>query len=262
MEPILRQEIDAKRPVLCQAWKNKTDTTDKMRHSFIIDGYKTFSHNQEVITEFTINWGWGWRRNTEYMTYYSMNFNEYDGNRKFLTEIYPDCELREEDVLLSDADNVLADEKRTYYSGNDVIVSSNNNSIVVNNGGHFTVKAANQVRLKNGFHAKSGSNVHITIHPLPCDNPIYAASNTSLQRIAPSIQDNTEPTDEGATSNSLESIESNMIQSTAIYTISGQLLQTIEGGQRDAAHLPNGMYILQHRMSDGSMRSEKIANNK
>ena len=263
MEPILRQEIDAKRPVLCQAWQNKTDTTDKMRHSFIIDGYKTFSHNQEVITEFTINWGWGWsREDTDDTSYYSMNFNEYDGNRKFLTEIYPDCEQREEDVLLSDADNVLADEKRTYYSGNDVIVSSNNNSIVVNNGGHFTVKAANQVRLKNGFHAKSGSNVHITIHPLPCDNPIYAASNTSLQRIAPSIQDNTEPTDEGATSNSLENIESNMIQSTAIYTISGQLLQTIEGGQRDAAHLPNGMYILQHRMSDGSTRSEKIANNK
>ena len=74
--------------------------------------------------------------------------------------------------------------------------------------------------------------------------------------------DNTEPTDEVATSNSLEIVESTMIQSTAIYTISGQLLQTIEGGQRDAAHLPNGMYILQHRMSDGSTRSEKIANNK
>lgn len=53
-----------------------------------------------------------------------------------------------------------------------------------------------------------------------------------------------------------------MIQSTAIYTISGQLLQTIDGGQRDASHLPNGMYILQHRMSDGSIRSEKIANQK
>jgi hypothetical protein len=26
--------------------------------------------------------------------------------------------------------------------------------------------------------------------------------------------------------------------------------------------LPNGMYILQHHMSDGSTRSEKIANNK
>ena len=55
-------------------------------------------------------------------------------------------------------------------------------------------------------------------------------------------------------------IESNMIQFTAIYTISGQLLQTIEGGQRDAAHLPNGMYILQHRMSDGSIKSEKVTN--
>ena len=74
--------------------------------------------------------------------------------------------------------------------------------------------------------------------------------------------DNTEPTDEVATNNALEKIESEMILSTAIYTISGQLLQTIDGGQRDAAHLPNGMYILQHRMSDGSTRSEKIANNK
>lgn len=60
----------------------------------------------------------------------------------------------------------------------------------------------------------------------------------------------------------VSNVENVMIQSTSIYTISGQLLQTIEGGQRDAAHLPNGMYILQHRMSDGSTRSEKIANNK
>lgn len=60
----------------------------------------------------------------------------------------------------------------------------------------------------------------------------------------------------------LETLTSNMIVSTSIYTISGQLIQTISGGQHDAAHLPNGMYILQHCMSDGSMRSEKIANNK
>ena len=47
-----------------------------------------------------------------------------------------------------------------------------------------------------------------------------------------------------------------------VLTISGQLIQTITGGQHDATHLPNGMYILQHRMSDGSMKSEKIINNK
>lgn len=259
MEAILCQEIDAKRPVLCQAWKN-TDSTDLAGHSFVIDGYKTLFTDGELITQFAINWGWGQSRSN--IEYVNLDFNGYDGNRTFLTEIYPDCELREEDVLLSNTDNVCADEKRMYYSGNDLIVSSNNNSIVVNNGGRFIVKAANQVRLKNGFHAKSGSNVHITIHPLPCDNPIYATSNTSLQRIAPNIQDDTEQTDKVSTSNSLENIESEMIQSTAIYTISGQLLQTIEGGQRDATHLPNGMYILQHHMSDGSTRSEKIANNK
>lgn len=253
MEPILCQEIDSKRPVLCQAWQN-TDTTKLSGHSFVIDGYKTLYLNEELVTQFAINWGWG----HDYTDYFNIDFNGYDGNRTFLTEIYPDCGLREEDILLSETDNVLADEKRMYYSGNDVIVSSNNNSIVVNNEGHFTVKAANQVRLKNGFHAKSGSNVHITIHPLPCDDPLYAASNTTLQRIAPNIQDNTEPTEGVSTSNNLENIESEIIQSTAIYTISGQLLQTIEGGLRDIAYLPNGMYILQHRMSDGSIISTKI----
>jgi hypothetical protein len=47
---------------------------------------------------------------------------------------------------------------------------------------------------------------------------------SSPQGIAPRSSsapaDNTEPTDEVATSNSLEIIESTMIQSTAIYTIS------------------------------------------
>ena len=100
--------------------------------------------------------------------------------------------------------------------------------------------------------------MHVAVRNVPC----YDVETTSLQRIAPNSQDDAALTDELATNNALENIESDMIQSTAIYTISGQLLQTIEGGQRDAAHLPNGMYILQHRMSDGSMRSEKIANNK
>ena len=60
----------------------------------------------------------------------------------------------------------------------------------------------------------------------------------------------------------MENIETENIISTSIYTISGQLIQTIAGGQHEATHLPNGMYILQHRMSDGCMKSEKIINNK
>ena len=137
-------------------------------------------------------------------------------------------------------------------------------NVICEAGSEVLLRAMDRIRLKPGFHAQSGSKVHIVT-----DSWTYTPSDPAIsapQRIAPRSSsaptDNTEPTDELATNNALENIESDMIQSTAIYTISGQLLQTIEGGQRDATHLPNGMYILQHRMSDGSTRSEKIANNK
>ena len=107
---------------------------------------------------------------------------------------------------------------------------------------------------------KAGSKVHIAIHPLPCEAPLYISSTSTPQRIAP--HSSTVPADEAIITDDMESIESEMIQSTSIYTISGQLLQTIEGGRCDASHLPSGMYILQHRMSDGSIRSKKIANQK
>ena len=83
------------------------------------------------------------------------------------------------------------------------------------------------------------------------------------QRISSSrTKDDTESTNDSLTNNTLENVESGVILSTAIYTISGQLLQTIAGGQHDASHLPNGMYILHHRMNDGSIRSEKVTNDK
>ena len=74
--------------------------------------------------------------------------------------------------------------------------------------------------------------------------------------------DDADSVNEEFSNNGLETVASNRIVSTSIYTISGQLIQTISGGLHNVTYLPNGMYILQHRMSDGSMRSEKIANNK
>ena len=112
--------------------------------------------------------------------------------------------------------------------------------------------------------AISQNKVHIVTDSwtyTPSD-PAISASQRIVPRSSSASADDTEQTNKVSTTNALENIESTMIQSTAIYTISGQLLQTIDGGQRDAAHLPNGMYILQHHMSDGSTRSEKIANNK
>lgn len=148
-------------------------------------------------------------------------------------------------------------------AGNAVTETKPHGDVVLEVGSDVTLRAMNQVILKPGFHAKAGSNLRIKV-----DKPTTSLSTTSsaLQRIASRSSsaptDNTEPTDEVATSNSLENIESEVILSTAIYTVSGQLIQTISGGQRDVAHLPSGMYILQYRMSDGSVRSEKIANNK
>lgn len=137
-------------------------------------------------------------------------------------------------------------------------------NVICEAGSEVLLRAMDLIRLKPGFHAQSGSKVHIVT-----DSWTYTPSDPAIsasQRIAPRSSsvpvDNTEQTDKVSTTNALENIESDMIQSTTIYTVSGQLLQTIEGGQRDAAHLPNGMYILQHCMSDGSMKSEKIANYK
>ena len=118
-----------------------------------------------------------------------------------------------------------------------------------------------RVVLKPGFHAKAGSKLHIKV-----DTPITTLSASAPQRVAPRTSsaptDDTNTTTEEVVNKGLETITSEVIVSTSIYTISGQLIQTISDGHHDAAHLPNGMYILQHRMSDGSVKSEKIANNK
>lgn len=169
-----------------------------------------------------------------------------------------------QDKIYSVSDNPAIERAHTIYAGYAVTDSKEYGNVSLRVSTDVSYLATNKVVLKSGFHAHKGSNLHVEIVDHLYD-PITTTASAP-QRIAPRSSsaptDNTEPTDEVATSNSLENIESNMIQSTAIYTISGQLLQTIEGGQRNAAHLPNGMYILQHRMSDGSVRSEKIANYK
>ena len=133
--------------------------------------------------------------------------------------------------------------------------------VVFEVGSDVTLRGMDRVVLKPGFHAKAGSKLHIKVDP---PTTIQAAS--SPQQVAPrrssAPTDDADSTNEEFSNNRLETVASNMIVSTSIYTISGQLIQTISGGLHNVTYLPNGMYILQHRMSDGSMRSEKIANNK
>lgn len=142
--PKIISEIDAKRPVLCQAWKD-IDTA----HSFVIDGYKKMD---EKIT-FHINFGWYGKDNG----YWNLNFHDYDGNRTFLTEIYPDCSARQENVYLATNEVVRADKIFNFYTENDIFVCHNNNSIIVDPGGKMLLRAGNFITLKNGFQARAGS---------------------------------------------------------------------------------------------------------
>ena len=160
-------------------------------------------------------------------------------------------------------------QNKTYYSGDRIVETSPiikagyavteskpYGDVILNARSYVTYNATEQVVLSHGFHAKVGSNFHVKI--IPTDDNVTFSPQHLASRSSSAPTDDTEPTDKVATSNNLDSIENEMIQSTSIYTISGQLLQTIEDGQRDAAHLPNGIYILQHHMSDGSIKSEKI----
>ena len=245
---MLVNEIHNGRPVLAQGFKKGCIFNG---HSFVVDGYKKDSTGLYFHTHM------GHGDDNTHNYYCDLTFNGYKHMQSFLIELYPEYSIRANNVSLGNSLTILADDNRTYYSTNDVTLCPDNNSIIVENGGHLLVKAGNEVRLKSGFHAKAGSDVHIMIDDTLCNS---LQSVSVPQRIAP--RSSTMPADEAIITNDMESVEREMIQSTAIYTISGQLLQTIDGGQRDASHLPNGMYILQHRMSDGSIRSEKIANQK
>ena len=132
-------------------------------------------------------------------------------------------------------------------------------NVILETGSDVTYSATEQIVLKHGFHAKAGSKLHIKV-----DTPNSALAASLPQQVA--ARTSFAPTDgantEEVINNKTENVVDEAIICTSFYTISGQLIQTIVGGQHDAAHLPNGMYILQHRMSNGSVRCEKIANAK
>lgn len=156
--------------------------------------------------------------------------------------------------------SVIVENYPEIIAGYDVTDNKPYGNVILEAGSDVTYSATEQVVLKPGFHAKAGSNLHIKIEAATAN--ITSAPQQVAPRTSSAPTDDTNTTTEEVANNGLETVASEVIVSTSIYTISGQLMQTITGGQHDVAHLPNGMYILQHRMSDGSMRSEKIANNK
>ena len=166
--------------------------------------------------------------------------------------------------IYSVPDNPAVERAHTIYAGYAVTDSREYGKVSLRISTDVTYLATNRVVLKSGFHAHAGSNLHVKIVDELYD-PI-ATTPSAPQRIAPrsssASADNTDTSDKVVIGKDLEDIETENILSTSIYTISGQLIQTIAGSQYDVSHLPNGMYILHHRMSDGSVNSEKIAHSR
>ena len=127
-------------------------------------------------------------------------------------------------------------------------------NVILEAGSDVTFSATEQVVLKSGFHAKAGSNLHIKIE-VPTTNVASAP-----QRVASKISsDETDSAENRITSYTGVENVTNEVQSTYIYSISGQLLYTVVGNEYNMLHLPIGMYVLKQQMNNGESKIVKIA---
>lgn len=130
-------------------------------------------------------------------------------------------------------------------------------NVILAAGSDVTFKATEKVVLNPGFRAELGSKFHVVVEA-PTTN-IASAPQCVAQKIS---SENTDSTNGNITNNGMEIAESRQVISTYVYSINGQLLQTIAGESKDVSHLPGGIYILHYHMSDGSVKSEKKVNSK
>lgn len=150
-------------------------------------------------------------------------------------------------------------------AGHSVTNAQSCGDVVLSSGSDVTLRAMDRIVLKHGFHATIGCRLHAFTDGFNDSTSISSRLISDPQRIASRYSvasTNSKTSIEGEVADDIESVEGIVILSTAVYTVSGQLLQVVDGGLYSTTHLHNGMYILQHRMSDGSVRSEKIANYK
>jgi hypothetical protein len=162
--------------------------------------------------------------------------------------------------------NEIVHEFGTYiYIGESVTNREAYGNVEINEDAHVLLLATKEIRFTDGFHAKAGSNMIAQIVPESEWKTLSSAKRSSIRTNAPinNSQSNTED-EESISQNFDNGIEGSNVTIiyTNVYSLSGFLLQTFEGKMFTLSHLPNGMYILQHHMSDGSVRSEKIANYK
>lgn len=242
----LKNEIDANRPVLYAAWQNSDSG-----HAFVIDGYEG--------DMFHINWGWANALSNN--AFYSLNsllpkkdegtvgalaYNDYHqavfGIAPFITNSMTTTGTQNFGPLVRAVCSGILLEKYIVSAPYDAYFYSNT-----------------QVHITDGCWFKAGSNVHIAIKDLPCGDYSSTQNAPAVHKSLSIVNDEENTSDDSNSDIATQIQTSTIIDYIAVYSISGQLLQTIYGADTDLSSLPCGFYVLQKHMTDGSVASETIA---
>ena len=154
-------------PVLFSGEKADASSTSGT-HQFIIDGYHKADFASQTV--FHINYGWGDKSNGYY---YLDEINgeactDYTLEQYAIINIYPNypscepVEISQDEIL----DTVFA-----IQNGGGITISDK----VVEDYQEGVISSGEYIKLTNGFHAKAGSNLHISIKDMQCnDNQVSA----------------------------------------------------------------------------------------
>lgn len=241
---LLISEMQADRPVICQAGKEGTLTNI---HTFVIDGYNSSTGL------FHVNFGWGGYANGMW----NIGFNGYTVARSFFTELYPDCSFYSPSISDIGQNLIQADQDVTLYSLNNVSLSQ----LVVDSGGHLNVSVGETITLGNGFHAKPGSIVKLTPNfncvtsntPAPVSMPSHKEIESENILTTASMYVSPNPAKDNI------NIHCDMpINTVYLYNINGQMVLQTAGEQINISTLPKGLYIIRAITEEGQILQSKF----
>ena len=251
----LRNEINAKRPIIYGATEGIFDSTG---HMFVIDGYHETNPNM-----FHINWG---DKDGVYNDFFYLNrlteddgtLGNYNYHHHALIKIQPDPTCTPQ-VVSSD---VSTGEISCMATGDIITISSN----IIEPNSRAVYTSGTGIRITPGFQAKFCSNVTLQIRSFPCD---YVA-NATVQAVPREpekdvIEQKIEHNDQFSWSASPNPVTSHLrvntdkdIRTIELYSIDGRRYEWIEQKEINVSSLPNGMYLLRVHCMDNKILQTKI----
>lgn len=257
IEALVLSEISQRRPVICQGWKNCFNG-----HTFVIDGFM-FIDDESF---YHINFGWLGSYNN---VWFDIGFNEYDGSRSFVVELYPDCTKRNQIASNANATIVSSETDFTLYSTSQVVLGGAGHTISINNGGHLIAEAGDSIILLPGFHAESGSNVRLNIRDFCINSSSYVRrshhrTTENDDKAAASEEQQIDIASAGmyVSPNPVNAIlhiqTSDELTQVKVYTLNGQFVLQSSQTAIDVSALPQGMYILRALTADGQKQQAKF----